>query len=364
MKISRRSIIGFCSGLAVVVAMGCTNQTTPVKVEVNSDTNTNASPPANTGEINLYSARHYDSDDALYQNFTKKTGIKVNLIEGKADELIERIKSEGVNSPADVLITVDAGRLWRAEDDSLLQPVSSAKLEQAIPKNLRDPKGYWFGFSKRARVIVYNQEKVQSNELSTYEDLADPKWKGRICIRSSENIYNQSLVAAEIQSKGVGEAEKWAKGLVANFARPPEGSDTDQIKAVAAGQCDVAIVNHYYLARLKQSTDSKEQEIAKKVGLFFPNQKEDGTHVNISGGGVLVNAPHQENAIKFLEYLATPEAQEICANQADEYPVVSGIKSNPVVSGFGEFKESNLDVVSYGQKNPEAVKLMDRVGWK
>ncbi len=364
MKISRRSIIAFCSGLAVVVAVGCTNQTPPVEGDTAADTNNSPSAPANAGEINLYSARHYDTDDALYNNFTKETGIKVNLIEGNADELIERMKSEGKNSPADVFITVDAGRLWRAQEDGFLQPISSETLEKAIPANLRDPKWYWFGFSKRARVIVYNLGKVKPEDLSTYEALAEPKWKGRVCIRSSDNIYNQSLVASKIEDKGVEEAEKWVKGLIANFARPPEGNDTDQIKAVAAGQCDVALVNHYYLARLKQATDAEDQDVAQKVGVFFPNQKEEGTHINISGGGVAVNSPNKDNAVKFLEYLATPEAQEIFANQANEYPVVSDVKPNPAVASFGEFKESKLDVVTYGQKNPDAVKLMDRVGWK
>ncbi|HBB33056.1 MAG TPA: Fe(3+) ABC transporter substrate-binding protein [Cyanobacteria bacterium UBA8803] len=360
MKITLRSIIALCSGLTILAAAGCTTQTPTAETK----TDNTASNQTKTGEINLYSARHYDTDNVLYDNFTKQTGVKVNLIEGNADELLERIKSEGANSPADVLVVVDAGRLWRAKEDGALQAISSAKLEEAIPKNLRDPKGYWFGLSKRARVIIYDKDKVKPEELSTYEALTEPKWKGRVCVRSSENIYNQSLVASKIENKGVEETEKWAKALVANFARPPEGNDTDQIKAVAAGQCDVAIVNHYYVARIKQSNDPKDKDVAAKVEVFFPNQKEEGTHINISGAGVVVSAPNKDNAVKFLEYLATPEAQEIFANQANEYPVISGIKPNPVVTQFGEFKESNLDVVTYGEKNPDAVKLMDRAGWK
>ncbi|MBE9129624.1 MULTISPECIES: Fe(3+) ABC transporter substrate-binding protein [unclassified Coleofasciculus] len=362
MKIKRRSIIAFCSGLAVSLVVGCTNQTQAPTGEAGADNATGSA--ANAGEINLYSARHYDTDDALYTNFTEETGIKVNLIESDADELIEKIKSEGANSPADVLITVDAGRLWRAQEEGLLQPISSEKLEAAIPANLRDPQGNWFGLSKRARVIVYNPENVKPEELTSYEALTEPEWKGRVCIRSSENIYNQSLVASKIESKGAEETENWVKGLVANFARPPEGNDTAQIKAVAAGQCDVAIVNHYYVARVKQSEEAEDQEVASNIAVLFPNQNEEGTHVNISGGGVVANAPNKENAVKFLEYLVTPEAQEIFANQANEYPVVANIKPNSEVASFGEFKESDVNVLSYGKNNPDAVKLMDRAGWK
>ncbi|HEY9829667.1 MAG TPA: Fe(3+) ABC transporter substrate-binding protein [Stenomitos sp.] len=360
MNVTRRSVVALFSGLAVLSAVGCSSEAPKVDAEANQATANKAS----TGEINLYSSRHYDTDNALYQNFTKQTGIKVNLIEGKADELIERIKSEGANSPADVLITVDAGGFWRAQKEGALQPISSAKLESAVPENLRSPEGYWFGLAKRARVIVYNKDKVKPDQLSTYDALAQPEWKGRVCVRSSDNIYNQSLVASNIESKGVEKTEEWAKGLVRNFARPPEGNDTAQIKAVAAGQCDVAIVNHYYVGRLKDSKDAQEQKTASQVGVFFPNQNEGGTHINISGAGVAAKAPHKENAIKFVEYLATPEAQEIFANGSYEYPVVSGLKPNPAVASFGDFKESNLKVVAYGEKNPEAVKVMDRAGWK
>lgn len=360
MNVTKRSVVALFSGLALLSTVGCSSEAPKADGEANKATENNA----NAGEINLYSSRHYDTDNALYQNFTKQTGIKVNLIEGKADELIERIKSEGANSPADVLITVDAGGFWRAQKEGVLQPISSAKLESAVPANLRSPEGYWFGLAKRARVIVYNKDKVKPDQLSTYDALAQPQWKGRVCVRSSDNIYNQSLVASKIETKGVEKTEEWTKGLVRNFARPPEGNDTAQIKAVAAGQCDVAIVNHYYVARLKESKDAQKQKTASQVAVFFPNQKEDGTHINISGAGVVAKAPHKENAIKFVEYLATPEAQEIFANGSYEYPVASGLKPNPAVASFGDFKESNLKVVAYGEKNPEAVKLMDRSGWK
>ena len=345
------NLVKFCSVLTLLVATGCgtTSSTTENKT---------------TGEINLYSSRHYDSDKELYDKFTEETGIEINLIEGKDDELIQRIKGEGANSPADVLITVDIARLWRSQNEGLLQPIDSEKLKSAIPENLRSPEGYWFGFSKRARVIVYNQNKVKPKELSTYEALAKPQWKGRICIRSSNNVYNQSLVASEIEGKGAAETEKWLKGLVKNFAREPQGNDTAQIKAVASGVCDIALVNHYYVARLKASEDPKNKEISAKIGIFFPDQNDDGTHINISGGGVAANAPHQENAVKFLEYLVTPEAQEIFANNNNEYPVISGLKANPTVASFGKFQESKLSIVGFGEKNAEAVKLMDKAGWK
>ncbi|MBE9115423.1 Fe(3+) ABC transporter substrate-binding protein [Lusitaniella coriacea LEGE 07157] len=360
MKITRRSLIGFGAGFAIAVTAGCGNQSTTTEAGGN-ETATSSEP---SGEVNLYSSRHYDSDQELYDNFTKETGIKVNLIEGKAAELIERIESEGENSPADVLITVDVGNLWKAEQEGILQPVSSSVLESTVPANFRDSEGSWFALTKRARVIIYNKENVKPGELSTYEDLADPKWKGRICMRSSDNIYNQSLVASVVEKAGEEKAEEWLKGLVANFARSPEGNDVGQIKSVASGECDISLVNTYYVARLKQSDEAENQEIVEKIGVFFPNQEEEGTHVNISGAGVAVNAPNQENAVQFLEYLTTPEAQEVFANANNEYPVVIGAESNEVVEGLGEFQESSLDVKAYGEKNAAAVQLMDRAGWK
>ncbi|MDX2273566.1 MAG: Fe(3+) ABC transporter substrate-binding protein [Cyanobacteriota bacterium] len=314
--------------------------------------------------INLYSARHYDTDTALYTSFTDKTGIKVNLIEAGADELIERIISEAANSPADVLITVDAGRLWRAQQAGILEPLTSSVLESAVPANLRDPKGEWFGLSKRARVIMYHKDKVQPEDLSTYEGLADPKWKGKVLIRSSTNIYNQSLVGSIIEADGVSETETWAKGLVANFARPPEGGDTDQIKAVAAGVGDIAVSNTYYLARLLKSDKAEDKEAAAKIGVFFPNQGDRGTHVNISGGGVLKTAPNKEAAIQFLEHLVSPEAQEIFAKGNNEYPVLASVALDSVVSNFGSFKEDQLNASVFGANNPLALKVTDRAGWK
>lgn len=315
--------------------------------------------------VNLYSARHYDTDNSIYEGFTAKTGIKVNLVEADADKLIERIKSEGANSPADVLITVDAGRLWRAQEAGILQPVSSPKL-MSLPKSLYEPRGHWFGLTKRARVIVYNKERVKESDLSTYEDLANPKWKGRLVIRTSTHVYNQSLTGSVLAALGSAKTEAWAKGLVANFARSPEGNDTAQIKAVAAGLADVTLVNQYYVLRLAQSKKPEEQAIAAKIGMFFPNQKDRGTHINISGGGVVKTAPNREAAIKFLEYLASKDAQEIFAKGNYEYPVLGGIPLDSALASYSKNfkKEDKLNAAVYGRNNAEALKIMDRAGWK
>jgi iron(III) transport system substrate-binding protein len=315
-------------------------------------------------EVNLYSSRHYDTDVALYDTFTEQTGIVVNLIEGDADQLVERIKAEGRNSPADVLITVDAGRLWRADQAGILQAVFSPLLEQAIPAELRHPDGKWFGFSQRVRGIVYAKDRVDPSEITSYEDLADPKWQGRICIRSSTNVYNQSLVASMIEANGIEATETWAEGLVANLARPPQGADTDQIQAVAAGECDVAVVNHYYFVRLLESDDADDRAIGDKVGILFPNQDGRGAHANISGAGVVATAPNKDNAIKFLEYLTTPQAQAYFAQGNYEFPVVEGVKLDPVLEQWGAIKTDAVNAAKLGENNPDAVKLMDRVGWK
>jgi iron(III) transport system substrate-binding protein len=314
--------------------------------------------------VNLYSSRHYDTDDLVYDGFREATGIRVNLVEAEADQLIERIKSEGQNSPADILMTVDAGRLWRAEQEDLFQVVDSAVLIEAVPENLRHPDGLWFGLTKRARVIMYNKDTVDPSELSTYEDLVDPKWQGRVLTRSSTNIYSQSLVGSMIAAHGAEDTEAWAQGLVANFARDPEGGDTDQIKAVAAGLGDIAIANTYYLARLAKSDNAEDQAIAEQIGVFFPNQDNRGTHVNISGAGVVKTAPHPEAAVQFLEYLVSPEAQQIFAESNNEYPVVEGVAIDSVVASFGEFKEDPLNASVFGSNNPEALRITDRAGWQ
>jgi iron(III) transport system substrate-binding protein len=316
------------------------------------------------GEVNLYSSRHYNTDEKLYSEFTAKTGIKINRIEDDADKLIQRMKAEGPNSPADVFISVDAGRIQRAAEDGLLQPVKSPALEMAIPAHLRDPEGLWFGFSKRARVIVYARDRVKPAELSTYEALADAKWKGRIAVRSSTYIYNQSLVGSMLAALGPEKTEAWAKGFAANFARPPKGGDRDQISAVAAGEADVAISNTYYLAHMLNSKKPEEKAAAEKAAVFFPNQDGRGTHVNISGGGVARHAKNKDNAVRFLEYLVSPQAQAYFAEGNYEYPVVADVKASPVIAAWGAFKEDQLNARIYAKNNAEALKIMDRAGWK
>ncbi|NEO28055.1 MAG: Fe(3+) ABC transporter substrate-binding protein [Kamptonema sp. SIO4C4] len=362
MLMKKRHFLTVLSGLTVAIAAGCSSNV-PSATD-STETGSTENPPANAGEVNLYTSRHYDADEELYQNFTEKTGIELNLIEGGAEELIERIKSEGENSPADVLITVDVGNLWRAQQAGILQPVESEVLETAIPANFQEDEGHWFGLTKRARIIVYNKDNVDPENLSTYEALAEPEWEGRICVRSSSNIYNQSLVASKIEEMGLEPAQEWVNGLVSNFAREPEGNDTSQIQSVASGECDLAIVNSYYVARMMNADDAEAQDIAENVGVFFPSQEAGGTHVNISGAGVVANAPNQENAVAFIEYLTTPEAQKIFANANYEYPVVEEVTMSKTVAELGDFKESSLAVESYGEKNADAVKVMDRAGWK
>ena len=286
--------------------------------------------------LNLYTSRHYQTDEALYEGFTESTGIGINRIEGKGDALIERIKSEGANSPADILITVDAGRLWRAEQAGLFQEVASEVLEARIPASLRHVRGRWFGFSERARLIFYNKEMVEHGAIATYEDLADPKWRGMVCIRSSGNIYNLSLLGSLIASLGEAAAETWARGVVENFARPPQGGDTDQIRAVAAGECGIAVANSYYFARLMTSAKETDRALAKDLGVVFPNQGGRGTHINISGAGVLKHAQHTDAAIRFLEYLASDRAQRLFADGNNEYPSgVMGKRENSLGVRFG-----------------------------
>ena len=314
--------------------------------------------------LNLYSSRHYQTDDALYENFTRKTGIRINRIEANEDALIERMKNEGARSPADILLTVDAGRLWRAEQAGLLQPVRSKVLEERIPADLRHPEGLWFAFSMRARVILYAKGAIEPTTIRDYEDLADPKLKGRICVRSSSNMYNLSMLGAMIAGNGPEKAESWARAVVANMARAPKGGDTDQIKSVAAGECQVAIANTYYYVRLLKSDKADERAAAQKLGVIFPNQGNRGTHVNISGAGVARHAPHREAAIQFLEYLSSPEAQAYFANGNNEYPVVGAITANPELAALGKFKRDTLNVSLFGRNQGAAQMAFDRAGWK
>ena len=315
-------------------------------------------------ELNIYTSRHYQTDEALYDRFTELTGVRINRLEGKGDQLIERIRSEDVNSPADILITVDAGRLWRAEQAGLFQPVQSAVLEERVPANLRHPDGLWFGFSTRARLIFYNKQEIGPGAVKTYEDLADPRWRGRVCIRSSGNIYNQSLLGAIIAADGEAEAEGWAQGVVNNFARHPTGGDTDQIRSVAAGECGLAVANSYYFARLLKSEMAEDKAVVASLGVVFPNQEGRGAHVNVSGAGVLKYAPHPDAAVKFLEYLVSEEAQHYFADANNEYPAVNGVAANSVLDQLGRFKADPLNVSVLGETQPQAQRIFDRVGWE
>jgi iron(III) transport system substrate-binding protein len=315
--------------------------------------------------LNLYSSRHYQTDEALYSDFTKQTGIKINRIEAGEDALLERIRNEGERSPADVLVTVDAGRLWRAEQLGFFQPVKSAVLDARVPASYREPNGLWYGFSLRARVIAFNKAKLKAADFPTYESLADPKLKGRVCMRSSTNIYNLSLMGAMIDHLGEQKAQAWAQGVRDNLAREPKGGDSDQIKSVAAGECDVTITNQYYYARMLRATVPAEREAAERVGIVFPNQQSWGTHVNISGAGVMKHAPNREAAVKFLEYLASDDAQRYFADGNNEWPVVAGVKmDNAVLKRFGSFKQDALNVAVLGRNQPESQKIYDRAAWK
>ncbi|MCB1920613.1 MAG: Fe(3+) ABC transporter substrate-binding protein [Candidatus Competibacteraceae bacterium] len=316
------------------------------------------------GEVNIYSARKEDLIKPLLDDFSKQTGIPINLVTGKEAELLQRLQSEGINTPADLLLTSDAGRLAAARQAGVLQTIQSAALEKHIPSAYRDPEGYWYGLSVRARPIIYARDRVKPGELSTYENLAASDWKGKICVRSSDSIYNQSLVAGMIAHHGEAKTEAWAKGLVANFARSPKGGDRDQIKAVAAGECDLTLANTYYLGGMVTSSDQAEQVAAAQVAVFWPNAMTTGVHVNISGAGVTAHAKNRDNAVKLLEFLADDKAQRWYADVNNEYPVNPAIPPSATLKAWGEFKADTLNVAKLGELNAEAVKLMDRAGWK
>lgn len=314
-------------------------------------------------ELNIYSARHYQTDEALYGEFTRQTGIKINRIEAKEDELIERMRNEGANSPADIFITVDASRLGAADDLGLFATFKSDVIDARVPSNFRTDT--WIAFSSRARVIVYNPELVKAEDVQTYEDLADPKLKGKVCTRSGSHPYNLSLGAALIEHNGAAKTEEWAKGIVANFARAPKGGDTDQIRAVAAGECGVAIANSYYFARLMNSDREQDQKVVAAVKYVWPNQQSWGTHMNVSGAGMLKNAPNKGAAKKFLEYLASDSAQAYFANGNNEWPTVPGVKvNNPALDKLGNFKADSLNIGKLAKTVPEAQKIYDRAGYR
>ncbi|WP_010271705.1 Fe(3+) ABC transporter substrate-binding protein [Paenibacillus senegalensis] len=368
--------------LSVILAAGCAaggDEAGPNTSNVNQGTgnqgndNSSESPEPDSsgndqeqagGEVNLYTARHYDVDQELYDQFTEQTGIKVNVVEGKAPELIERIKREGASTPADLFITVDGGILNTAKTEGLLQPIESEVIDQQVPADLRDSEDHWVALSSRARIIAYAKDRVDPGELSTYEDLASEKWKGRLLVRSSTNLYNLSLLASLISINGEEAAEQWAAGIANNLAREPEGGDRDQAKAVAAGVGDIAIMNTYYLGRMSVSDDPEEVKVAESLGVFFPNQDTTGTHLNVSGAGLIKHSQNKENAIKLIEYLTGKEAQEIISQANFEYPVNPEAELPDILKSWGTFEHQQIDFAEYGVHNPKAVEIVNKTGWK
>ena len=320
----------------------------------------------NTNEINIYSQRHYNVDEIQYQNFEKLTGIKVNVTKANADELIQRMKNEGENSPADLFITVDVGKLWQGGEMGLFQKFQDESVFANIDPQLLDKNGYWVPVTYRSRVIVYSNERVEKNELSTYEDLSNEKWKGRLLVRSSSNAYNQALMSSLVENLGTENTTKWSKGVVSNFARDPKGSDRDQVKAIAAGQGDIAIVNSYYIGLLLSSQKDEEINAGNAVSVFFPNQadNERGAHINISGLALTKNAPNRENAIKLIQYLTSIEAQKTYVSNSYEYSVNIDVKPDEIVQSWGEFKKDPVDLNSLGTNRSEAIRIFDKTGWK
>ena len=319
-----------------------------------------------SNEINLYSQRHYKVDEKQYEAFEKETGIKVNVVKANADELIERLKNEGKNSPADLFITVDAGKLQKAKDLDLLQKISSPIINQNVDVDLKDVNGYWIPITYRARILVYSKDRVKSDELSTYANLTNEKWRNKVLVRSSSNAYNQALLSSIVANNGVDAASKWARDLVKNFARDPKGNDRDQVKAIAAGQGDVAIVNSYYIGLLLSSENEEEIKAGNSVGVFFPNQGEDetGSHINVSGIGLIKNAPNKENAIKLMEFLTSESAQKIYTNTSYEYPANPNVEPNEIVKKWGSFKKDKLDLNQLGVFRNKAIEIFDKSGWK
>lgn len=319
---------------------------------------------ASAEEVNVYSARKDHLIKPVLDEFTKRTGVSVHLLSAGEDQLLERLKSEGAASPADVFVTTDIAHLHKARVAGVLQPVSSPIIERNIPAKFRDPNGYWFGLSARARVVFHAKDRVAPGTLSTYEDLADPKWKGRICVRSSSSAYNQTLLASMISANGVEKAEAWAAGVVANMARKPQGGDRDQINAVAAGQCDIAIANTYYYGGMLNSEKAEEREAAGKVAIFFPNQNGRGAHMNVAGAGVAVSAKNKAAAVKLIEFLSDADAQRMFAEANHEFPVLPSATLSPTVAAWGPFKGEDVNAAAVGENVAEAVRIFDRVGWR
>lgn len=365
--------------LSVGLLAGCggsgasTNQTEKTNTNTsatNEQKNANTSTENNSGQaggeqaVNVYTARNYDVDAVLFQKFTEQTGIKVNAVEGKAEELIERIKREGESTPADLFITVDGGVLNNAKTAGVLQPVQSEVIDKQVPADLRDAENQWIGLSMRARIIAYAKDRVKPEQLSTYEDLATDKWKGKVLVRSSTNLYNQSLLASFIAIDGEQKAEQWAQGIANNLARDPDGGDRDQAKAIVAGTGDVAIMNTYYVGQMTKSDDPEEVKVAEQIGVFFPNQDTTGTHRNISGAGLIKYSKNKDNAVKLIEFLTGKEAQTLMTAENFEFPVNGEAELPELLKSWGTFKAQDLDFAKLGEYNKTAVEIMNKVGWK
>ena len=320
--------------------------------------------PVLSDEVNIYSARQEALIKPLLDKFSEQTAVKVNLVTGKGDALLTRLINEGENSPADILLTVDAGRLYRAQLANVLKPIDSTSISSLVPDNLKSSDDMWVSLSIRARVIIYSKDRVNSEDLDSYESLADAQWSGRICIRSSSNIYNQSMVAGMIAQNGLEKTEQWLHGFTANFARKPAGGDRDQIKAVAAGECDVAIANSYYLGHMLNSSDESQRSAAEKVSLFWPNQKDRGTHINISGAGITTSSKNTLNAEKLIAFLASDESQRWYAEKNNEFPIRENVEVSSILQSWGPFRADKINVTQLGEYNSEAIKAMDRAGWK
>ncbi|KAA9024209.1 Fe(3+) ABC transporter substrate-binding protein [Niallia endozanthoxylica] len=352
----------FLASTALTIALaGCsgTNQN-----EANEEKEAAKPKTTENQEVNIYTARHYEADDAIYKKFTDETGIKVNVVKGEAEELIERLKREGESTQADLFVTVDGGVLANAKQNDILQPVTSDAIEKNVPENFRDADNNWIGLATRARIIAYSKERVKPEELSTYEDLTSDKWKGKLLVRSSTSLYNQSLLASFIELNGEEKAEEWAKGIVNNFARQPDGGDRDQAKAIAAGTGDVAIMNTYYVGLLANSEDPEEVKVADSLGVFFPNQETNGTHVNISGIGLTKHSKNKENAIELIEYVTSVEAQEYLSANNYEFPVNPDAKKPELLESWGEFKMQELNFDTLGEHNKKAIEIFNKTGWK
>ena len=320
--------------------------------------------PVLSNEVNIYSARQEALIKPLLDKFSEQTAVKVNLVTGKGDALLTRLINEGENSPADILLTVDAGRLYRAQQANVLKPIESSSIKELVPDNLKSSDNMWAGLSIRARVIIYSKDRVSAEDLDSYESLADEQWSGRICIRSSSNIYNQSMVAGMIAQNGLEKTEQWLQGFTANFARKPAGGDRDQIKAVAAGECDVAIANSYYLGHMLNSSDESQRSAAEKVSLFWPNQKDRGTHINISGAGITTSSKNTLNAEKLIAFLASDESQRWYAEKNNEFPIRQNVEISSILQSWGPFRADKINVTQLGEYNSEAIKAMDRAGWR